>query len=108
MVAWDDVQDYPCRALNRGFFLLMRYSRPLRRTTWLFLSCFFAELNELLTFTACSFWLTSQRPHGCGGGRFLLVIYLILCINNTPIGMKMQGGTVTPAGNQGVAEMTQL
>jgi len=41
-------------------------------------------------------------------GMLLLVIYLILCLNNTPIGMKMQERTVTPAGDQGVAEMTQL
>lgn len=44
----------PCRALKRGFFLLITYSRPRRRTTWQLRSRDFRVFKELATFI-CSF-----------------------------------------------------
>ena len=42
--------DYPWRALKRGFFLLITYKRPRRRTTWQLRSRDFKVFNELATF----------------------------------------------------------
>ena len=46
----DPRKTQPCLTLKRGFFLLMTYTRPLRRTTRQSLSRIFADFREFLTF----------------------------------------------------------
>jgi len=54
-------QTQPWRALKRGFFLLITYTRPLRRTTRQSLSRFLADFKELKTFMAV-FPVQMRRP----------------------------------------------